>query len=144
LVAGRSGGVFEERFTAMMMLPPITPATSGPRAERRVGARRAADRTEQPGAAVEEPGAAPELGAESRARPRGRANGRRASDREPEAAAAAPFGRAPKPHAPLVAQLVATALDLEQTRSRRRASVNEAVALYGRRREKPKRSRGEA
>ncbi|WP_128778941.1 hypothetical protein [Hansschlegelia zhihuaiae] len=128
----------------MMMLPPIAPTISGERPERRARARRVADRTQQTDAAVEQPDAAPGLQAEPRARFRGRARGRRASDREPETASAAPFGCAPKPHAPLVAQLVATALGLEQTRSRRRGSIEEAVALYGRRREKPKRPRGEA
>lgn len=61
---------------------------------------------------------------------RSRKWGRRASDRAPDQIADEPPARRPRAHAPLVAQLIATALGFEQTRARRRGKVEEALALY--------------
>ncbi|MFC3690926.1 hypothetical protein [Chenggangzhangella methanolivorans] len=130
----------------MMMLPPVGP---GERAERRRRARRASDR----GADTAAAGSASEAGIEApfpiEPDPiidtrQSRRGGRRASDRAQGAEAEAPrFPQAPKPYAPLVAQLIAGVMGLEQTRARRRASLAEAEAAYRPKRERPKRSRGE-
>jgi hypothetical protein len=129
----------------MLMLPPIPPSEAGGRRNRRVGDRRTGGRRATDRAEAVDPAAPAAEAREGRKPVRGRGGGRRASDREQAAPAdAAPFGRAPKPHAPLVAQLVATVLDVEQTRARRRGTLDEAVALYEQPPERPKRSRGEA
>lgn len=130
----------------MMMLPPVG---GPPKVERRSRARRVNDRVEEtaapdaPEAAVEAPFAVdPEPETSGRPLRRG---GRRASDKagdaEPGPAKAA---RAPRPFAPLVAQIIANVMGLEQTRLRRRASLAEADALYRPKRERAKRPRGEA
>lgn len=130
----------------MMMLPPVG---GSPKVERRSRARRVNDRVE-PTAAPDAPEAAvdapfsPEPEREAVRRPP-RKGGRRASDRAQEAEAGpAKAARAPKPFAPLVAQIIANVMGLEQTRVRRRGSLAEADALYRPKRERAKRSRGEA
>lgn len=129
----------------MLMLPPIS---AGGKVERRVRARRMEDGRvppEQPKAAVDPiPATGPEAESDARST---RKWGRRASDRQPaqeQDAPGAATARAPRAYAPLVAQLIASALGLEQTRARRRGSVAEATELYRRKRERPRRSRGEA
>lgn len=126
----------------MLMLPPIA-KTDAP--ERRVGQRRRAER--RAAAQAVNPAAEafrPNAEAEPTVEPAGRkGRGRRAADRAaPDGPGA--FVRAPKSFAPLVAQLIATALGVEQTRIRRRGANEEATALYRRPRERPKRSRGDA
>lgn len=49
-----------------------------------------------------------------------------------------------RPHAPLVAQLIATAVGMAQTRSRRRAAVAEALDAYRKDETPPKTPRGVA
>lgn len=127
----------------MMMLPPVGPGAS---TERRRRTRRATDRVAEPAsreAGVEAPfGVDPAPEVEARPSRRG---GRRASDRAPEPEASpSKVARAPRPYAPLVAQIIANVLGVEQTRTRLRASLAEAEALYAQKRERPKRSRGEA
>lgn len=133
----------------MLLLPPAAPA-SGP--DRRIAARRAGDRRKRvsgqaaefetiaPEAVAAAPAAEPEPDAGAARRRRG---GRRKTDRieveEPSSASA----RVQRPHAPLVAQLIATALNLEQTRVRRRGTVEQATELYRRKPPRPK-PRGEA
>lgn len=130
------------------MLPPVG---AGARIERRSRARRAAD--DGLGAARPASGVGPEAveapfaadaEPETFRRPP-RRGGRRASDGEKSAEAGpSKAARAPRPFAPLVAQIIANVMGLEQTRTRRRASIAEAEALYRPKRERPKRPRGEA
>ncbi|WP_020179558.1 hypothetical protein [Methylopila sp. M107] len=138
----------------MMILPP----SQGPgRAERRAGDRRVADRARKAKAAdasapeadgifAAGPDDGGEQGSEASGGPafraRGRGPGRRRTDRDQSGATA--NRSAGKPHAPLVAQLIATALNLEQTRTKRRGSEQDAAALYARKAERVKPSRGEA
>lgn len=77
-------------------------------------------------------------------RSRGRGPGRRRTDREPGPETGAGPRPVSKPHAPLIAQLIATELNLEQTRVKRRGSEKDAAALYTRKFERAKPSRGEA
>lgn len=128
----------------MLSLPPTnTISRSG---DRRVRNRRrqdpdaAAAPAFDPGRIEEAAGPEPVL---QRMKPRN--PGRRKSDRvQAEAEEGPATTRAARPHAPLVAQLIATALNVEQTRARRRGTLEEATALYARKAEKYKRSRGEA
>lgn len=127
----------------MMMLPPVGP---GARTDRRNRTRRVSDRRADAASAtpdVEAPFAVdPEPAAERRPPRRG---GRRASDKAQETQGEpAKFARAPRPYAPLVAQIIANVIGVEQTRIRRRASLAEAEALYAPKRERPKKPRGEA
>jgi hypothetical protein len=69
---------------------------------------------------------------------------RRESDRDPAEEAPLRKARAGRPYAPLVAQVIATALGLAQTRARRRGTVAEAEALYRRPVATPKPPRGSA
>ncbi len=136
----------------MLILPPSSAAFE---TERRLRGRRAADRRM---VAVSPPSVAadpdpirretadlePEAASGPRLKPRGRNGGRPRSDRQ-SAGGDGPASRTRwKPHAPLVAQLIATALNLEQTRARRRGSAEDAAALYARKPEKAKPTRGEA
>lgn len=137
----------------MVTLPPLEGA---PRPERRVRERRVSDRrraAKASGVDLPEPEgpAAPRFSAHpvepidgAAFRARGRGAGRRKTDRDPLAEAEPAIRSASKPHAPLVAQLIATALDLEQTRVKRRGSEKDAVALYSRKAERARRARGEA
>jgi hypothetical protein len=137
----------------MMVLPP----PDGPaRPERRARDRRVSDRRKSAkakGDPILEPEGAgaprfeePLVEAVSGPafRTRGRGAGRRRSDREtgPDTSSETRF--VSKPHAPLVAQLIATALNLEQTRVKRRGSEKDAAALYAPKTERAKPSRGEA
>lgn len=134
----------------MLLLPPAAPA-SGP--DRRVAARRAAERRKRvSGPSAEFEAGAPEaMAASQSAEPepddgavRRRRAGRRKTDRiEAEAPDVTGTARVQRPHAPLVAQLIATALDLEQTRVRRRGTLEQATELYRRKPPRPK-PRGEA
>lgn len=129
----------------------VTPPMIGqPRIERRSRARRAGDRV---AGAEEVRSASSTEGVEAAAaiapehdgmkRPPRRA-GRRASDQSADGGASPKSARAPRPFAPLVAQIIANVMGLEQTRSRRRGSLADADALYRPKRERAKRSRGEA
>lgn len=106
---------------------------SGPRpADAPSRARRAAD------SAAAEPTRAQATRAEA-AKPSSRAESPKV---EPSATTAAKTGASPasegamversRPYAPLVAQLIATSLGLDQTRRRRRASPTEAAKAYRR------------
>lgn len=132
----------------MLTLPPPQPTSRTDRS----GDRRVRNRRARSAEAHAEDGFAPEPALEAdgpepvlqRMKPRSR--GRRKTDHEqPRAEASGPAtSRAARPHAPLVAQLIATALGVEQTRVRRRGTLDQATALYGKKAERPKRSRGEA
>jgi hypothetical protein len=117
----------------MLLLPPVqrigpperperrskaeAPAESAAKVEPPQPARRADDRDEERRSFCDDP--------------------REAPVNEPEAAP-----RRFRQHAPLVAQVIATALGFPQTRARRRASPADAIAAYRRPRMKPKTSRG--
>lgn len=124
----------------MLLLPPVVNSAS----ERRVGPRRRVDRTAagQPAEPFRPEATKPEVTIDPPARRSRR--GRRATDQPTPDETTQSFARAPKPYAPLVAQLIATALGIEQTRARRRGADADAAALYARPRERPKRSRGDA
>ncbi len=137
----------------MVILPPA----EGPvRPERRSRDRRVSDRRRAAKATVsdviEPEGAGAQRVDESPVEPaagaafqaRGRGAGRRKTDRDASAETEPPMRSASKPHAPLVAQLIATALDLEQTRVKRRGSEKDAAALYGRKATRARPPRGTA
>ena len=123
----------------MLLLPPDVKPTP----DRRVRLRRRVD-----SAAAGQPVETARMEAESELTidpPARRARrGRRATDQSKPDETPPSFARAPKPYAPLVAQLIATVLGMEQTRARRRGADADAAALYGRPIERPKRSRGDA
>lgn len=121
----------------MLLLPPSSIDAAR---DRRVGDRRAAARRKT----AAEDSIAPETVAPIR-QTRPRNGGRRKTDRDQVPPASAPPGSsAAKPHAPLIAQLIAGAMGLEQTRVRRRGSLDDAVKLYERKPERSKPPRGEA
>lgn len=128
----------------MLILPPSPPASGTTRSgDRRVRQRR----TRAAGAAAPE-----DVAAEAAAEPQPvvrrmppRSRGRRKTDHDPSDAPSEPArSRAGRPYAPLIAQLIATALGLEQTRARRRGAPEQASALYAAKPARPKRDRGEA
>lgn len=126
----------------MLLLPPASPAT---RTERRTADRRKADRGKRAAEAADARAFEPVAEAERGESASGRRwkGGRRATEKAPETPAASAPRRSNRPFAPLVAQLIATALGVEQTRKRRRGSVEEAAALYRDRPPAPK-PRGDA
>lgn len=134
----------------MLILPPPSPPV--PEVERSRTDRRARTRRKRAIETDAEHPPTPEPAARMAAdepvveRMKPRSRGRRKTDREEigVSQADASTSRRSRPHAPLVAQLIATALGVEQTRVRRRGTVDEAAALYGRKPDRPKRSRGEA
>lgn len=137
----------------MVILPPpdgpIRPERRS--RDRRVSDRRRASKAKALDAAEPDGPGAPRFGespvepvAEAAFRARGRGAGRRKTDRDPSAETDQPIRSASKPHAPLVAQLIATALDLEQTRVKRRGSEKDAAALYGRKATRARPPRGTA
>lgn len=130
----------------MLLLPPAASAAQiDPRPARRVSDRRKRAAEAAGAAGAEEQARAYSVPPTEKAERRSRKWGRRASDAQSGSASGEDdaSSRRPRAYAPLVAQLIATALGVEQTRARRRGKVEDALALYLRRVPKVK-PRGEA